>query len=300
MPKTILITGASSGFGKTTAYQLADEGHIVFASMRGVATHNAAKAEKAKSTSAKKGVDIRALKLDVQDQASVDAAVAQVIKEQGRIEILIHHAGHMSFGPAEAFTPVQLAKLYDVNVVGTHRLNQSALLHMRTGGGEPLMIWIGSTSTHGGSPPYLKPYFASKAAMASVAISYAGEIARGGIEIVIVSPGVYTTGTNHFAHTDKPEDKARVSEYASGPTKDLGDQAMKGDESVQTDNMDPADIGRAVVKLVARPYGKRPFVVTIHPTDGGAEEINKIGDRIGAAFLGRIGMAEILHPTTRN
>ena len=297
MSKTILITGASSGFGELTAYQLADEGHTVYASMRGIATHNADKAVKAKSYSAEKKVDIRAIELDVQDQGSVDAAVARVTAEQGRIDVLIHNAGHMSFGPAEAFTPEQLSKEYDVNVVGTQRLNRAALPHMRTSGGEPLVIWIGSTSTRGGSPPYLGPYFAAKAAMDSLAVSYAGELARWGIETVILSPGVYTQGTNHFPHAEAPDDKEREAEYASGPTKDLGEQAKKGDENVQTDDMDPADIGRAVVKLVATPYGKRPFRVTVDPTDGGADEINKIGDRVRAAYLERAGMGDVLGPT---
>lgn len=300
MPKIILITGASSGFGEMSAYQLADAGHVVYASMRGVATHSIDKAEKAKRISAEKDVDIRAIELDVQDQGSVDAAVAQVIKEQGRIDVLIHNAGHMSFGPAEAFTPEQLARQYDVNVVGAHRLNRAALPHMRASGGERLMIWIGSTSTRGGSPPYLGPYFAAKAAMDSLAVTYAGELARWGIETVILSPGVYTTGTNHFTNAEVPDDKAREAEYARGPTRDLGEQAKKGDEGVQTGAMDPADVGRAIVALVATPSGKRPFRVTVDPTDGGAEEINKIGDRVRAAYLERAGMGDILHPTKGN
>ncbi len=299
MPKTVLITGASSGFGELTAYQLADQGHVVYASMRGVATHSAGKAAEARRHSAETGVDIRTVELDVQDQDSVDAAVAQVIGERGRIDVLIHNAGHMSFGPAEAFTPEQLARAYDVNVIGAHRLNRAALPHMRTGGGKPLMIWIGSTSTRGGSPPYLGPYFAAKAAMDSLAVSYAGELARWGIETVILSPGVYTTGTNHFTDADLPHDKAREAEYAGGPTRDLGEQARRGDEAVQTDDMDPAEVGRAVVALVAMPYGKRPFRVTVDPTDGGAEEINKIGDRVRAAYLERAGMGDILHPARK-
>ena len=160
------------------------------------------------------------------------------------------------------------------------------------------MIWIGSTSTRGGSPPYLGPYFAAKAAMDSLAVTYAGELARWGIETVILSPGVYTTGTNHFTHADIPDDKAREAEYADGPTRDLGEQAKKGDASVQTGDMDPADVGRAVVQLVATAYGKRPFRVTVDPTDGGAEEINRIGDRVRAAYLERAGMGDILHPTS--
>jgi NAD(P)-dependent dehydrogenase (short-subunit alcohol dehydrogenase family) len=295
--KTVLITGASSGFGEMIAYQLADAGHIVYASMRGVTEHNADKVDKAKAYSTEHGVDIRTIELDVQDEASVEAAVTRMIGEQGRIDILVHNAGHMTFGPLEAFTPEQVALLYDINVIGAHRLNRAALPHLRTAGGEPLMIWIGSTSTRGGIPPYLGPYFAAKSAMDTLATVYAWELARWGIESVILSPGVYTTGTNHFANAAPPADKAREAEYAKGPTKDLGEQARKGDENIQVEHMDPADIGRAVVALVAMPYGKRPFRVTVDPTDGGADELNKLGDRVRAAYLARAGMADVLHPT---
>jgi hypothetical protein len=48
------------------------------------------------------------------------------------------------------------------------------------------------------------------------------------------------------------------------------------------------------------PYGKRPFRVTVDPTDGGADEINKIGDRVRAAYLERAGMGDILHPSRAN
>lgn len=71
MPKTVLITGASSGFGELTAYQLADAGHVVYASMRGLSGRNAGRAEKARAYSAAHAVDIRTVELDVQDQASV-------------------------------------------------------------------------------------------------------------------------------------------------------------------------------------------------------------------------------------
>ena len=64
--------------------------------------------------------DLRAIELDVQSQASVDAAVADIIEDSGRIDVLIHNAGHMAFGPAEAFTPEQYAQLYDINVLSAH------------------------------------------------------------------------------------------------------------------------------------------------------------------------------------
>ena len=85
-----------------TTYQLGDAGYTVYASMR---TLTGEKVEQTRAYAAKHGADIRTVALDVQDDSSVDAAVAQVIAEQGRIDVLIHSAGHMAFGPAEAFMP---------------------------------------------------------------------------------------------------------------------------------------------------------------------------------------------------
>ena len=137
-----------------TTYQLGDAGYTVYASMR---TLTDEKVEQARAYAAKHGADIRTVALDVQDDSSVDAAVAQVIAEPGRIDVLIHSAGHMAFGPAEAFMPEQFASLYDINVIGPQRLNRAALPHMRNRGGESLVNWVGSTSTRGGTPPYLAP-----------------------------------------------------------------------------------------------------------------------------------------------
>lgn len=70
-------------------------------------------------------------------------------------------------------------------------------------------------------PPYLEPYFAAKAGMDAMAVSYAGELARWNIETSIIVPGAFTSGTNHFANARKPGDSARLGEHASGPTATL-------------------------------------------------------------------------------
>ena len=76
-------------------------------------------------------VDLRTVDLDVTSEESVEAAVAAILAEQGHLDVLVHNAGHMVTGPAEAFTPEQLAELYDVNVLGTQRLNRAVLPHLR-------------------------------------------------------------------------------------------------------------------------------------------------------------------------
>src|SRR6202043_2192545 len=120
------------------------------------------------------------------------------------------------------FTPEQFAELFDVNVLSTQRVNRAAMPQLRKPG-RGLVIWVSSSSARGGTPPYLSPYFAAKAAMDSLAVSYAAELARWGIETSIIVPGAFTKGTNHFAHSGAPADKARQAEYNNGPYAHLGD-----------------------------------------------------------------------------
>jgi NAD(P)-dependent dehydrogenase (short-subunit alcohol dehydrogenase family) len=164
MKKVIVITGASSGFGALAARALAKAGHVVYASMRDTKGRNTSQVEAANRFAQENQVDLRTVELDVQSQDSADAAIAQIVRENGRLDVVVHNAGHMVFGPTEAFTPEQLAHLYDVNVLSTQRVNRAALPQLRKQK-QGLVIWVGSSSTNGGVPPYLAPYFAAKAAM---------------------------------------------------------------------------------------------------------------------------------------
>lgn len=298
MGKIILVTGASSGFGLMAARALAHAGHTVYGTMRDIAGRNAKQAAATAAWSKEQGVDLRALELDVTSQESVDAAVAKAIAESGRLDVLVHNAGHMAYGPAEAFLPEQYIHLYDVNVVGTQRLNRAALPHMRKQG-EALLLWVGSSSTRGGTPPYLAPYFAAKAAMDALAVSYASELARWGIESTIVVPGAFTQGTNHFAHAGAPEDAARAAEYAKGPTADIADISMKGQISAEPADADPEEVAREIVRVVDTPFGKRPFRVHIDPSDDGAVVVNAVADRMRTEVLTRFGLADLLKPRAR-
>lgn len=293
--QVILITGASSGFGAMSARALADAGHVVYASMRDTAGRNAPQVEALNTYAAANHVQLRAIELDVQSQTSADAAVAQIIAEQGRLDVVMHNAGHMVFGPAEAFTPEQYAQLYDVNVLGTQRVNRAALPQLRKQR-HGMLLWIGSSSHRGGTPPFLAPYFAAKAAMDAVAVSYASELARWGIETSIVVPGAFTKGTNHFLHAATPDDKERDAAYAQGPTQGLAEEALKNLAACEPPDADPASVARAVVEVVNTPYGHRPFRVHVDPADDGCEVVNVVADRIRAEFLRRIQLGDLLSP----
>jgi len=298
MKKIILVTGASSGFGRLTAEALARAGHIVYASMRDTKGRNAPEVKSIDTFSRSNGVDLRALELDVQSQPSVDQAVQQIISTDGRIDVLIHNAGHMVFGPAEAFTPEQYAELFDINVLSTQRVNRAALPHMRKQK-EALLVWVSSSSSAGGPPPYLAPYFGAKAAMDAIAVQYARELTRWGIETTLVVPGAFTGGTNHFAHSGRPADTARAAEYDAGPYKGFGEQVLKAFAAIVPPDADAGAVAEAVVKVVATPFGKRPFRVHIDPTQDGADVTFNVMDRVRAEMLHRVGLGDLLKPRAK-
>jgi NAD(P)-dependent dehydrogenase (short-subunit alcohol dehydrogenase family) len=295
MKQVIVITGASSGFGRLSANALAKAGHIVYASMRGTKGRNAAQVADVEKYAADNNVDLRAIELDVGSQASADAAIAQIVAEQGRLDVVMHNAGHMSFGPAEAFTPEQLAELYDINVLSTQRVNRAALPQLRKQG-RGLLVWVSSSSSAGGTPPYLAPYFAAKAGMDAMAVVYARELTRWGIETSIIVPGAFTGGTNHFAHSGKPADQARVAEYEAGPYAGFGEQIMKAFGAIVPPEADASLVADAIVKVVDTPFGQRPFRVHIDPTQDGADVAFAVIDRVRNEMLHRVGFSDLLHP----
>ncbi|MBT8225894.1 MAG: SDR family oxidoreductase [Dactylosporangium sp.] len=294
--KVIMITGASSGFGALTARALARAGHTVYAGIRHTTGRNAPAVAAAADYAAKHGVDLRTVDLDISSQPSVDHAVATILDAHHRLDVVVHNAGHLVTGPAEAFTPEELAALYDTNVLGTQRVNRAVLPHLRARG-HGLLVWVGSSSTRGGTPPYLGPYFAAKAAMDSLAVSYAGELARFGIETSIVVPGAFTSGTNHFANAGTPIDTATVADYArryAGLTDHIG-RALA---AMTPPDADVTQVADAIVTIVDTPPGRRPFRVHVDPLDDGSEVVSAVADRIRGEYLHRIDLADLLTPRT--
>ncbi|MDT6987608.1 SDR family oxidoreductase [Streptomyces lusitanus] len=293
----ILITGASSGFGALTARALADAGHTVYAGMRHTTGRNAPAVADARAYAEEHGVDLRTVELDVSSQESVDAAVVTVTEEAGRVDVVVHNAGHMVLGPAEAFTPEQLAEIYDTNVLSAQRVNRAVLPQMRRRR-DGLLVWVGSSSTFGGTPPYLAPYFGAKAAMDHLAKSYAVELSRFGIDTSIVVPGSFTSGTNHFAHAMHPADTATAEAYDelyAGLMDEVGERLA----ALSPPDADAGEVARTIAAVVDAPKGERPFRVTIDPADDGSEQVSDMADRVRADFYARIGLTGLLTPRTR-
>jgi NAD(P)-dependent dehydrogenase (short-subunit alcohol dehydrogenase family) len=260
--------------------------------MRGVQGRNRDRAEALQQAVAGSDGDLRVIELDVQDDASVTAAVQTVIKESDRIDVVVHNAGHLAVGYAEAFTAEEIDRLFDVNVLGAHRLNRAVLPHLRSRR-DGYLIYIGST-TSVVMPPFMAPYVATKAAFDALARTTAYEVGRFGIETTILMPGPFTSGTSHFPDAGRPHDTATSAAYAAlDPLVERNEEATSGlfDPAVEAD---PAAVADEVVRLVAMPRGSRPLRPVVDFTESGVEEVNKVNERAQAEYLERMGFGELL------
>jgi NAD(P)-dependent dehydrogenase (short-subunit alcohol dehydrogenase family) len=292
MRKIIVITGASNGIGNATCKTLALAGHTVYASMRDTKGRNAPHTEDIEGFAQEHGCDLRVIELDVSSQDSTSAAIDQVVAQNARLDVIVHNAAQTAYGPAEAFTAEQFAEIFDANILSTQRVNRAVLPQLRKQG-QGLLIWISSSCARGTTSPFLSPYASSKAGMDALALSYAGEIARWGIETTIIVPADH--GPAHYLHSGRPGDALRAEEYSDGPTADISEVARSGLANLFPLGTNP-DIAVAIADVVDAPFGERPLRVHVDPDHAGVAVIDAVADRIRAEFLRRIGLADLLKP----
>ena len=183
MTKIVLVTGTSTGLGLAIAVQAAQAGHVVYATMRNLDKRGAldAAAEAA-------GVTLRVLPLDVQDTASVGAAVETVIAEQGRIDVLINNAGMGYARSLEQAEEADIQRILDINYMGVARCTKAVMPHMRKArAGHVINI-----SSVGGlvGQPFNEVYCGAKFAVEGLTESMASYITPAfGIHFTAVEPG---------------------------------------------------------------------------------------------------------------
>jgi hypothetical protein len=131
--------------------------------------------------------------------------------------------------------------------------------------------------------------------MDALAVSYAGELARFGIETSIIVPGSFTRGTNHFAHSGHPADERVVADYEAVYPQLMAQVGQRLAEQAPAD-ASAVDVATAIVDVVGMQHGTRPFRVHIDPADDGAAVVDAVADRIRVEFLTRIGLEDVLHP----
>jgi len=288
MNKVIIVTGAANSIGRTTCRKLAQAGHTVYVSMQETEGHDELGEE-----AGGHDVDVRTIAFDIASEASVSSAIDAIVAENNRLDVIVHNARQVVYGPAEAFTPDQLAELYDTNVLSAQRLNRAALPQLRKQG-QGLLVWITSSSARGASLPFLAAYASSKAALDALALGYAGELARWGVETTIVVPSAL--GPGHYIRSGRPRDTVRAEEYADGPTADVSEIALSTLAQLPAQDRTVQDIATAIAGIVDMPFGQRPLRVHFGPDDDGAAMVSTVAESVRAELLRRIGLEDILRP----
>lgn len=280
--KTILITGASTGFGRTTAELLSAAGHRVFASMRDIAGKNRGNATELRQ----QGLDV--VELDVTDERSADGAIDHVLRESGRLDVLINNAGIASAGVTEAFTAEQTRALFDVNVVGLLRVTRAALPAMRRQK-DGLVINIGSVLGRV-TFPFFGIYGASKFAVEALSDSLHYELSQLGVEITLVQPSAYPT--QMYSNALVPADGDRVSAY--GKIGEIPSAMFQHFMTVfqSPDAPDPREVGKAIVRLVAQPKGSRPARLVVGASFG-TDRVNEQTAPVQSEVLASLGLGHL-------
>ena len=199
LAKIALVTGASSGIGRATAERLAAAGYKVYGTSRRVAAAD--------------GRSFEMLTLDVTNDESVTAAVSEVIRREGRIDLLVNNAG-FSLAPAgaEESSIEQAQSIFDTNFFGIVRMTRAVIPHMRNQRSGRI-INIGSIL--GFLPaPYMALYAATKHAVEGYSESLDHEIRTWGIRVSVLEPA----STNTQIDANAPEADAMVDAYHEART----------------------------------------------------------------------------------
>ena len=282
MSKTILITGASSGFGRDTAETLARAGHTVFATMRNAQTKNSDPAR------ALRAQGINVVELDVTSDASVEKAVQEILTAAGRIDVLINNAGVASAGITEAFTPDQARVVFNTNVIGLLRTSRAVLPAMRRHR-DGLIINIGSILGRV-TFPFFGIYGASKFAVEALTDSLRYEVSQLGIDVTLVQPSAYPTAM--YTNVQQPADVDRASAY--GAVGEIPGAMFKHFMTLfqSTDAPNPHEVAAAIAKLVSAPKGTRP-ARTVVGSAFGSDTVNAQTEPVQTHVIEALGLGHL-------
>lgn len=247
--KTVVITGASSGFGEGAVRAFAERGYTVWGTMRGVDGRNAAKKAALEALSARVSI----IDMDVTSGPSVTAAFAQILA-QGPVDVLINNAGVMYIGVTEAFSVEQADAQMQTNYYGAIRTMQAVLPSMRAARAG---LIINCSSLVGQiSAPFFSTYSATKHALEAYSQGLRYELSPFGVDVAIVEPGPFGTGL--LASGQAPAHGAVLASYGevAGIPAAMGAHFAAFLQSDQAPK--PQLVVDAYLHLAELPAGQRP------------------------------------------
>jgi NAD(P)-dependent dehydrogenase (short-subunit alcohol dehydrogenase family) len=286
--QVIIITGASSGFGRATAETLARQGHTVYATVRDLKGKNQPVARELRSAAQAGNTRLHVIELDVTNTDSVERAVQTVVRETGQLDVLVNNAGILYAGITEGFTPEQAAAQFDVNVIGILRTMRAALPQFRRQG-SGLIINIGAIVGRV-TFPFFGLYGATKHALEALTEGYRYDLSQLGIDVALLQPGPYPTAM--FANVQGPVDTVRVAEYGDVAKIPSAMFEQFGNILSGPNAPNAQDVADAIGHLIAQPAGSRPFR-TVAGNDFGANTVNAQTAPVQVEVLKGLGLGHL-------
>ena len=228
--KAVLVTGASTGLGRAITEDLASRGYYVFAGARKDSDIDALNAIE----------NVQAIRLDVNDQAQIDAAVATVAKAGKGLYGLVNNAGVLVFGPLIEIDESELEFQMNVNVFGVYRVTKAFAPMIIESRGR--ITNIGSISGTLSSAIW-GPYSMTKHAIEAYTDALADELRRFGVQVSVVEPGTYTSKISQSAFSRMQADADDPEASLFGP--ELEDEIKWAEENLQASG-DPSEVAEAV------------------------------------------------------
>lgn len=271
----VMITGIAGGFGKPTALALLEKGYQVAGSVR------SRKGKNADTVAELEAAGASIVEMDVTDTDSTERGMAEAIAHLDGIDVLFNNAGIGSYGIQELMSPEDMARMFDVNVMGVQRVMRAALPHMRAQGWGTVLYTsslIGRIAT-----PFYGTYSASKWALEAIVECYRTELSGFGIESCIIEPGAMPTAFfDGMVAPNDPEREAQYGEFAAVPAMSAAGLAEMLEA---TPDQRPERIAEAVVDLLEKPFGQKLFRTVVDHV-GIGPQIERYND--------------VLHDVTRN
>lgn len=278
--KSVLITGASSGFGYLTAQLFAAKGAHVIATMRNLPRQEA---NNLRAEADEKGWRLDIVDIDVLLDESVSKGVAKAeALIGGPVDILVNNAGVGIVGPVELQDMTATTLAFDTNVFGYHRMVRAVVPGMRSQ--KSGHIFHISSQLGRVIVPGAGHYSATKFAVEAMGEQLAYELVPHNIGVTIIQPGGYPTKIwqNRNVYTAALRDRSSEERKAAYPAL----VARMGTEDGSGRNADPMDIPNAMAEILAIPVGQRPARRAVHPGSKPQEAINKIAAETQLSWLG--------------
>ncbi|MBO9453405.1 SDR family oxidoreductase [Tropicibacter sp. R16_0] len=282
----ILITGASSGFGKLIVAELLKAGHKVAGTVRDPQGRNAEAADLLRDL----GAEI--VDIDVTDDASVEAGVTAASSRLGGIDVLINNAGVGVHGLQENFSAAVFQRVFDINVFGPQRMMRAVLPQMRARG-EGLILNV--TSVLGRvTLPFYGPYNATKWALEAVSENYRAELSQFGVDVAIVEPGGFPT--EFHGNLILPSSTDRNEGYGEMAGAPVAARQQMNEFLAANPQQNPSLVAEAVVSVVDAVPGMRPFRTEVDTVGMGdlVKPMNDLAATSTEALFTNFGLADML------